>query len=103
MTQALAKLPLVTAVATAPDLLVVPIGSNGRPLSSAVNNDYVSAVGSIGGEYFTNAVIAWVQISRDTPLDLAHLHCRAICTDLGPVATHLGSVKPHRQNRVCTF
>ena len=52
LTERLAHLPLVTRVASAPNLLIVPIGTNGRPLASAANNDDVTAVGSVGGEYF---------------------------------------------------
>src|SRR5271170_5756150 len=49
----LAHLPLVAHVASAPNLLVVPLGSNGRALPSAFNDDDVSAVGSVGDMYFT--------------------------------------------------
>ena len=53
LTEKLAHLPLVKAVASAPNLLVVPLGRDGKPLASAVNDDFVSAIGSVGGEYFT--------------------------------------------------
>jgi hypothetical protein len=53
LTKALAGLRFVSSVASAPNLLIVPLASNGRPLASAVNNDFVSAIGSTGGEYFT--------------------------------------------------
>ena len=53
LTESLAHLPLVKRVASAPNLLVVPLGPNGKPLASAVNNDDVSAIGSVGGEYYT--------------------------------------------------
>ena len=52
LTERLAHLPLVTRVASAPNLLIVTIGTNGRPLASAASNDDVTAVGSVGGEYF---------------------------------------------------
>lgn len=53
LTGSLAHLPLVTRVASAPNLLIAPLGPDGKPLASAVNNDFVSAIGSVGGEYFT--------------------------------------------------
>jgi hypothetical protein len=49
----LAHLPYVARVAIAPNLYVVPIGPNGRPPPSAVNDDDVTALGSENGEYFT--------------------------------------------------
>jgi hypothetical protein len=48
-----AHLPLVSRVAIAPNLLVIPFGPDGRPLASAVNSDDVSALGSENGEYFS--------------------------------------------------
>jgi hypothetical protein len=48
----LARLPNVAHVASAPYLLVIPAGSNGKPLPSALNNDDVQEVGSQGGMYF---------------------------------------------------
>ena len=32
---------------------MTPVGPNGRPLASAENDDDISAVGSVGGEFFT--------------------------------------------------
>jgi hypothetical protein len=49
----LAHLPNVARVATAPNLIVVPLGPEGRPLPSAVNDDDVTALGSEGGAFFT--------------------------------------------------
>jgi len=49
----LARLPHVAHVASAPYLLVIPAGSNGKPLASALNNDDVQEVGSQGGMYFS--------------------------------------------------
>jgi FtsX-like permease family len=48
----LAQVPGVTHIALAPNLLVIPLGSNGRPVPSAVNSDNVSAIGSENGAYF---------------------------------------------------
>jgi hypothetical protein len=48
----LARLPGVTHVAVAPNLLVIPLGSNGKPLPAALDSDDVSALGSEGGAYF---------------------------------------------------
>ena len=42
----------MTRVASAPNLLVEPIGANGKELASAVNAP-IAALGSIDGEYFT--------------------------------------------------
>jgi hypothetical protein len=53
LSRRLSKLPEVESVASAPNLLIVPVAKNGRPLASAVNDDEVSAVGSLGGEYYT--------------------------------------------------
>ena len=53
LTERLERLPEVTAVASAPDLLIVPLGRNGRVLASSALNDDVSAIGSVGGEYFS--------------------------------------------------
>ena len=49
----LTHLPYVARVAIAPNLYVVPVGPNGRPSTSAVNDDDVTAIGSENGEYFT--------------------------------------------------
>ena len=49
----LARLPHVAHVASAPFLLVIPAGSNGKSLPSALNNDDVQEVGSQGGMYFS--------------------------------------------------
>jgi FtsX-like permease family len=49
----LERLPDVARVAIAPNLLVIPLGPDGRPLPSAVNNDDVSTLGSDDGEYLT--------------------------------------------------
>jgi hypothetical protein len=46
-------LPDVARVAIAPNLLLLPLGADDRPLPSAVMNDDVSALGSENGEYFT--------------------------------------------------
>jgi hypothetical protein len=56
----LSRLPDVVRVATAPNLLVVPLGPKGRPLPSAVNSDDVSALGSEGGAYFTQDRVSLV-------------------------------------------
>ena len=49
----LAHLPFVKSVAIATTLLVVPLGRDERPLIDAINDDYVTLVGSENGEYFT--------------------------------------------------
>jgi hypothetical protein len=48
----LARLPGVTHIAVAPNLLVIPLATDGQPLPSAVNSDNVSAIGSEDGAYF---------------------------------------------------
>jgi hypothetical protein len=53
LSERLAHLRYVTRVASAPTLLITPLGPDGKPLASAVDTDFVSAVGSTGGEYFT--------------------------------------------------
>ena len=58
---AFAHLPQVEHVASAPGLLVVPLGPNGKPLPSAVNNDEVTAIGSVGGEYFSQDRVSVAQ------------------------------------------
>ena len=52
LTRKLEHLPFVEHTASAPALLVVPLGPNGRALPSAVNNNEVTAIGSVGGMYF---------------------------------------------------
>jgi len=52
----LAHLPQVTHVGEAPSLFVVPLGPNGRPVQAAVTgalSSEMDAVGSLGGQYFT--------------------------------------------------
>jgi hypothetical protein len=49
----LAQLPLVTHVASAPSMLVIPLGSNGKALPQAFNDDDVTEVGSTGGMYYS--------------------------------------------------
>jgi len=53
LTTALAHLPLVEHVGTAPNLLIVPLGPNGKPNAALANNNEVTAVGSEGGMYFS--------------------------------------------------
>jgi hypothetical protein len=49
----LSHLPLVAHVASAPDMLVIPLGSNGKALPSAFNDDDVTELGSLDGMYYT--------------------------------------------------
>ena len=67
ITDRLARLPQVTAVASAPNLLIVPLGPNGEPLASAVTDDYVSGLGSVGGEYFSQDRVTPVEGSMANP------------------------------------
>jgi hypothetical protein len=53
LTKELAALPGVASVATAPNMLVVPVGPDGEPIPALANNNDVSALGSEGGAYFT--------------------------------------------------
>ena len=53
LTKKLAHLPHVEHVASAPDLLVVPSGPNGKALKSAFNDGDVLEIGSEGNMYFT--------------------------------------------------
>ena len=53
LSRRLSQLPGVASVASAPELLVTPVSKNGRPLPSAVNDDDISAIGSVDGEYYT--------------------------------------------------
>jgi len=50
LTEALAHLPTVEHVADAPNLLITPLGPNEK--AQAVNDNEISAVGSVGGMYF---------------------------------------------------
>jgi hypothetical protein len=58
--QAVARLPDVTGVGTAPYLLVLPLGRNGLAEPKAVNSDKVSVIGSEGVEYFADDRVAVV-------------------------------------------
>jgi len=53
LTEKLARLPGVASVAAAPNMLVVPVGADGKPIPALANNNDVSALGSEGGAYFT--------------------------------------------------
>ncbi len=53
LTHKLAHLPYVRSVASAPELLVIPSLPDGRALPSALNDDDVQLVGSVGGMYFS--------------------------------------------------
>ena len=73
LTERLARLPQVASVATAPNLLIVPLGPNGKPSVSAFNNDEVSGVGSVGGEYFSQdmtTVVAGRQAEVDSATEM---------------------------------
>ncbi len=52
LTTSLAHLPFVEHVASAPNLLITPLGPNGKAQAQAVNDNEVTAVGSVGGMYF---------------------------------------------------
>jgi hypothetical protein len=53
LTGVLAHLPLVEHVGTAPNLLIVPLGRDGKPDASLVANNEVTGIGSEGGMYFS--------------------------------------------------
>jgi len=53
LSRVLEHLGWVASVASSPSLDVSPLGPNGLALPSAVNDDDVNFVGSIGGEYFS--------------------------------------------------
>jgi hypothetical protein len=63
----LAQLPPVTAVASAPNLLMVPVGGNGRPLPSAMQDDFISVIGSVGGECFRQDRVSVAQGEMANP------------------------------------
>ena len=58
LTQELEHLPDVTRVAIAPTLMAIPLGANGKPLSTGTSEDQITTVGSEGGEYFTQDRVA---------------------------------------------
>jgi hypothetical protein len=68
-----AHLPQVTRVAIAPNLLVVPLGPNGRPLPSAINNDDVTPLGSENGEYFTQDRVTVSEGRMANPKDASEM------------------------------
>ncbi len=53
LTKELEHLPQVARVAIAPTFMAIPLGANGKPLSTSINEDQITTVGSVGGEYFT--------------------------------------------------
>jgi hypothetical protein len=53
LSRALEHLSGVASVADSPNFYATPVGPNGLALPSAINNDDVNFVGSIGGEYFS--------------------------------------------------
>ena len=92
LTQKLEHLPQVTAVASAPTLLVTPVGPNGRPLASAVNNDDISAVGSVGGEYFSQDRVTVAQGRMANPRSSAEIVTTAEAAKLS--GWHVGEIIP---------
>jgi hypothetical protein len=58
LTKELEHLPQVTRVAIAPTLLAIPLGANGKPLSTSISEDQITTIGSAGGEYFTQDRVA---------------------------------------------
>ena len=88
LTARLARLPGVTHVASAPYLLVSPIGRNGKALPSAVNNDDVQAVGSLDGMYYSQDRVTVSQGRMSDPNRADQMVATAEAARLG--GWHLG-------------
>lgn len=78
----------VTRVAIAPNLLIVPVGSNGHPLASAVDNDDVSALGSEDGAYFAQDRVTLAQGRMADPTSASQMVTTADAAKLS--GWHLG-------------
>jgi hypothetical protein len=92
LSERLARLRYVTRVASAPNLLISPLGPNGKPLASAVENDLVSAIGSTGGEYFTQDRVTVAEGRMANPKRADEMVATAMATRLS--GWHLGESVP---------
>ena len=92
LSERLARLRYVTCVASAPNLLISPLGPNGKPLASAVENDLVSAIGSTGGEYFTQDRVTVAEGRMANPKRADEMVATAMATRLS--GWHLGESVP---------
>jgi FtsX-like permease family len=88
----LARLPYVTRVAVAPNLFVVPFGSNGRPNPSLVNNDDVTAIGSDNGEYFRQDRVTVAEGRMANPKSASEMVATAEAAKIA--GWHLGETVP---------
>jgi hypothetical protein len=52
LTRRFARLPLVVHVASAPEMLLLPLGRDGKPLPSALDSNEIAVAGSVGGMFF---------------------------------------------------
>jgi hypothetical protein len=88
----LARLPHVKHVADAPYLLVIPLGPNGKALPSAVNDDNVAEVGSVGGMYFSQDRVTVAQGRMADPASTDEMVATAGAARLS--GWHLGQTVP---------
>ena len=81
----LAHLPLVTHVGEAPSLFIVPLGPNGRPVPDAVSgplSSEVDAVGSLGGQYFTQDRLVVVKGHMANPASTSQMVASTLAASL---------------------
>ncbi len=88
----LARLPKVQHVADAPSLLVIPLGSNGKALPSAFNDNDVTEVGSVGGMYFNQDRVTVAQGRMADPASTDEMVATAEAARLS--GWHLGETIP---------
>src|SRR5271169_3572284 len=88
----LARLPHVEHVADAPNLLVIPLGANGKALPSAFSDDDVQEVGSAGGMYFSQDRVVVTQGQMADPASTDEMVATAEAARLS--GWHLGQTVP---------
>jgi len=88
----IARLPHVQHVADAPDLLVIPLGPNGKALPSAFNDDDVTEVGSVGGMYFNQDRVTVTEGRMADPASTDEMVATAEAARLS--GWHLGETVP---------
>ena len=102
----LAHLPHVDRVAISPNFLVIPVGSNGKPVQSAVDNDDVTDIGSENGEYFTQDRVTVAEGRMADPRSSSEMVATAAAARLSD--WHVGETVPFgaytvRQTQSPTF
>src|ERR1700683_1176829 len=88
----IAPLPPLQHRPDAPDLLVIPLGPNGKALPSAFNDDDVTEVGSVGGMYFNQDRVTVTEGRMADPASTDEMVATAEAARLS--GWHLGETVP---------